>query len=71
MARVVTIRLEDAKYQLIKKCAENDNRPISNFIETATLRYIEDYINVENLSPKKAVPSPSKKAKKSGKKRKK
>ena len=42
MSKTVTIRLEDEKYELFKRCAEMDNRAISNFIETATSRYIEE-----------------------------
>ncbi len=41
MSKTVTIRLDDDKYQLFKKFAEMDNRAISNFMETATSRYIE------------------------------
>ena len=42
MSKTITIRLADEKYELFKKFAEMDNRAISNFIETATLRYIEE-----------------------------
>lgn len=41
MSKTITIRLADEKYELFKRFAEMDNRAISNFIETATLRYIE------------------------------
>ena len=41
MSKTITIRLADEKYELFKKFAAMDNRAISNFIETATLRYIE------------------------------
>ena len=41
MSKTVTIRLDDDKYELFKKFADMDNRAISNFIETATSRYIE------------------------------
>ena len=41
MSKTITIRLDDDKYQLFKKFAEMDNRAISNFMETATSRYIE------------------------------
>ena len=41
MSKTITIRLDDEKYELFKKFAAMDNRAISNFIETATLRYIE------------------------------
>ncbi|MGL1903979.1 MAG: DUF6290 family protein [Fibrobacterales bacterium] len=42
MSKTITIRLEEEKYELFKKFAEMDNRAISNFIETATSRYIEE-----------------------------
>ncbi len=41
MSKTVTIRLDEDKYELFKKFAQMDNRAISNFIETATSRYIE------------------------------
>ena len=41
MHKTVTLRLEESKYDLIRKLAELENRPISNFIETATIRYIQ------------------------------
>ena len=41
MSRVVTIRLGENEYRRIKAAAEADNRPISNFMETATLRFLE------------------------------
>ncbi|MBN1394816.1 MAG: hypothetical protein JW959_07320 [Pirellulales bacterium] len=42
MPKTVTLRLSDDVYQLFRQSAENDNRPLSNFIETATRRYIEE-----------------------------
>ena len=41
MSKVVTIRLKDSVYERFRTLAERDNRPLSNFIETAALRYIE------------------------------
>lgn len=41
MPKTITLRLDDARYDMFKSIAEQENRPISNFIETATLRYIE------------------------------
>lgn len=38
----VTIRLPDAQYRLFRKLAEEENRSLSNFIETATMRHIEE-----------------------------
>ncbi len=41
MSKTVTLRLSDDTYNKFKKIAERDNRPISNFIETAVSRFIE------------------------------
>jgi predicted transcriptional regulator len=42
MSKTVTLRLDDTIHRLFRTMAERDNRPLSNFIETATLRFIED-----------------------------
>jgi predicted DNA-binding protein len=54
MPKTVTLRLDDVSYEIIKKHAQADNRPLSNYIETATLKYIEevDYVDdfeMENI----------------------
>ncbi|HFE64198.1 CopG family transcriptional regulator [candidate division KSB1 bacterium 4484_188] len=41
MSKTVTLRLKDEIYEKFRKFADADNRPISNFIETSVLRYIE------------------------------
>lgn len=41
MSRVITIRLGEDEYKRIKAAADADNRPLSNFMETATLRFLE------------------------------
>ena len=41
MSRTVTLRLKDPVYERLRTLAEGDNRSLSNFIETATLRYLE------------------------------
>ncbi|MGA2063531.1 MAG: hypothetical protein ABSG86_01105 [Thermoguttaceae bacterium] len=41
MSKTVTLRLSDDVYRLFRESAESDNRPLSNFIETATRRFIE------------------------------
>jgi len=52
MSKTVTLRLDDKSYELIKQHAQADNRPLSNFIETATLKYIEDidYVDEYEMS---------------------
>jgi len=42
MTKTITLRLNEERYLRFRQLAEEDNRPISNFIETAVLRYIED-----------------------------
>ena len=41
MSRTVTLRLPDQTYERFRILAERDNRPLSNFIETAATRYVE------------------------------
>jgi len=43
MPKTVTLRLKDSFYHLLRRLAEQDNRTLSNFIETSTLRYIEEH----------------------------
>jgi predicted transcriptional regulator len=38
----VTLRLPENHYRLFRKLAEDENRSLSNFIETATIRHIEE-----------------------------
>jgi predicted transcriptional regulator len=41
MSKTVTLRLDDKTYQKFVRLAKSDNRPLSNFIETAALRFVE------------------------------
>ena len=41
MPKTITLRLNDEVYRTFRTLAERDNRPLSNFIETATLRFIQ------------------------------
>ena len=47
MSKTVTLRLDEKIYKQFRELAEQDNRPLSNFIETVALRYIEEhgYVN--------------------------
>jgi hypothetical protein len=38
----VTLRLPENRYRLFRKLADEENRSLSNFIETATMRHIEE-----------------------------
>jgi predicted transcriptional regulator len=41
MSRTVTVRIDDTTYKRIKTAAEAERRTISNFMEYATLSYVE------------------------------
>ena len=49
MAKVVTLRLDDEVYKVFKTIAAQENRPLSNFIETAALRYINEIEYVDEF----------------------
>jgi len=42
MSKTVSLRLNDKIYKLFRYLAESENRPLSNFIETSVLRFIEN-----------------------------
>ena len=41
MSRTVTLRVSDDHYAMFRAWAVRDNRPLSNLIETAALRFLE------------------------------
>ncbi|MCJ7813683.1 DUF6290 family protein [bacterium] len=47
MPKTVTLRLNDKIYAMFRKIAEDDNRKLSNFIETSVLRYIENIQHID------------------------
>ena len=49
MSRTVTLRLPDPLYDLFRTLAERENRPLSNFIETAASRYVESELLVDEF----------------------
>lgn len=49
MSRTVTLRLKDGVYERLRALAEGDNRSLSNFIETATLRYLDQEEHVDEF----------------------
>jgi predicted transcriptional regulator len=62
----VTLRLPDRHYRLFRKLAQEENRSLSNFIETATIRHIEeseytDSIEMEEIKTNKKLISSLKK----------
>jgi predicted transcriptional regulator len=62
----VTLRLPENHYRLFRKMAEDENRSLSNFIETATIRHIEeseyaDRFEMEEIKRNKELDSSIKK----------
>jgi len=49
MSKTLTLRLDEPVYQLFKMVAERENRPISNFIETAAMRFVQEYETVDEF----------------------
>ncbi len=48
MAKTVTVRIDDSTYRKIKSAAEAERRTISNFMEYATMAYVESSSFVDN-----------------------
>lgn len=48
MAKTVTVRVDDSTYRRIKSAAEAERRTISNFMEYATIAYVENSTFVDN-----------------------
>lgn len=42
MSKTVMIKLEDNIYDILKKIAQEENQTLPNFIEAATMRYLEE-----------------------------
>jgi len=42
MSKTLTLRLDEPVYQLFKTVAARENRPVSNFIETAAMRFVQE-----------------------------
>ena len=49
MSKTITLRLDEKVYKRFKGMACHDNRPISNFIETAALRFVEEHEYVDEF----------------------
>lgn len=49
MSKTVTLRLDESVYGKLRSWAERDNRALSNFIETAALRFIEEHEVVDEF----------------------
>ncbi|MDI6690076.1 MAG: CopG family transcriptional regulator [Actinomycetota bacterium] len=44
MSKIVTLRLDETLYDRLKKLAEAENRPLSNYIITAAKKFVEESI---------------------------
>ena len=49
MSKTVTLRLDESTYRLFRTMAERENRPLSNFIETAVVRFVEAHEVVDEF----------------------
>jgi predicted transcriptional regulator len=49
MSKTITLRLSEENYKIYRKLADRDNRPISNFIETAVKKFIEHNVYVDEF----------------------
>ena len=49
MSKTITLRISDENYKVYRKLADRDNRPISNFIETAVKRFIEHNVYADEF----------------------
>jgi predicted transcriptional regulator len=52
MAKTVTVRVDDTTYKRIKSAADSERRTISNFIEYATMAYVESSTFVDDQEMK-------------------
>jgi predicted transcriptional regulator len=52
MAKTVTVRVDDTTYKRIKSAADSERRTISNFIEYATMAYVENSTFVDDQEMK-------------------
>lgn len=49
MPKTITLRLDNQTYQLFQTFAFADNRPISNFIETAARKHLEECLFADEM----------------------
>lgn len=51
MSKTITIRLDDAAYEELRRRAEAANRALSNLIETAALRFLReaDFVSEDEM----------------------
>ena len=49
MSKTVTLRIGENVYDMFRAMADRENRPLSNFIETAALRYLQEHELVDEF----------------------
>jgi len=49
MSKTITLRVDEPVYRTFRTLADRENRPLSNFIETAALRYVEEHTVVDEF----------------------
>lgn len=49
MSKTVTLRMDERVYNRFLGLAQHDNRPLSNFIETAALRFVEEHEYIDEF----------------------
>ena len=52
MSKTITLRIGEDVYQMFRTMAEQENRPLSNFIETAARRYVAEHEFADELEMK-------------------
>jgi uncharacterized protein (DUF1778 family) len=55
VGKTITIRIDDTTYQKIKSAAESEKRTISNFMEYATVAYLENSSFISDEEMKEIV----------------
>ena len=55
MGKTITIRVDDETYRKIKTAAESEKRTISNFMEYATIAYLENSSFISDEEMKEIV----------------
>ena len=52
MSKTITLRISEPNYEMFRTLAEQDNRSLSNFIETAALRFVteHEFVDVYEMS---------------------
>jgi len=48
MSKTITVRLDESTYKKIKIAAESERRTISNFIEFATISFVDNSLFIED-----------------------